>query len=83
MKTQDVKLSEKYAAEKVVFHTALSEFAKTLENHIALDGNWTVKGFIDVFKISILFRLIQRFYQKSLSCIYFRIFLTLREVLAT
>ena len=46
----DVRLAVKYSAEKDKFQTALSEFAKTLGQHIALDGEWTVKGFIDVFK---------------------------------
>jgi hypothetical protein len=44
------KLSEKYASEKTRFHTALSAFVQTLESQIALNGDWTVKGFIDVFK---------------------------------
>ncbi|MDR3313355.1 MAG: EcoRV family type II restriction endonuclease [Oscillospiraceae bacterium] len=44
------KLSDKYSAEKAQFQRALSEFALTLERHITLNGNWTIKGFIDVFK---------------------------------
>lgn len=46
----DVKLAIKYSAEKDKFQTALSKFSQTLGEHIALDGEWTVKGFIDVFK---------------------------------
>ena len=44
------RLSMKYSAEKSAFETALSEFSQTLGQFIALDGEWTVKGFIDVFK---------------------------------
>jgi len=44
------KMSVKYAAEKVRFHSVLSEFAQTLERQISRDGYWTVKGFIDVFQ---------------------------------
>jgi hypothetical protein len=43
-------LPVKYGTEKTSFQTALSDFAKTLGQHIALNGEWTVKGFIDVFK---------------------------------
>ncbi|MCL2089322.1 MAG: EcoRV family type II restriction endonuclease [Oscillospiraceae bacterium] len=50
MNKQALKLSDKYSKEKERFHNELSEFAQTLEQHIALNGNWTVKGFIDVFK---------------------------------
>jgi hypothetical protein len=45
-----MKLSEKYSTYKSHFEIALSEFAQTLENVIAKNGEWTVKGFIDVFK---------------------------------
>jgi len=45
-----VRLSEKYIAEKAAFETALSAFAQTLGQFIALNEEWTVKGFIDVFK---------------------------------
>jgi hypothetical protein len=44
------KMSRKYEAEKAAFHTALSDFAQTLTQLVALDDEWTVKGFIDVFK---------------------------------
>ena len=44
------KLSNKYADEKDRFQSALSQFARTLESKIALNGDWTVKGFIDVFR---------------------------------
>ena len=50
MSTSTEKLSEKYADEKFLFHSALSDFVQTLESQIALNGDWTVKGFIDVFK---------------------------------
>jgi len=48
--TQPQRLSEKYSAEKTAFQTALSEFAQTLNQFIAHDGDWTIKGFIDMFK---------------------------------
>jgi hypothetical protein len=44
------KMSEKYKAEKLAFHAALSGFAQTLGECIAPDGEWTVKGFIDIFR---------------------------------
>lgn len=44
------KASDTHRAEKRSFHAALSAFAGTLEKHIAIDGEWTVKGFIDIFK---------------------------------
>ena len=50
MDKQIEKLSDKYSEEKTRFHKELSEFAQTLEQHISLNGDWTVKGFIDVFK---------------------------------
>ena len=43
--------SKKYLAEKNVFAAALTEFVKGLESYVsAEDGQWTVKGFIDIFK---------------------------------
>jgi hypothetical protein len=44
------RLSDKYGVEKETFHTALSDFAQTLGQVIALNDEWTVKGFVDVFK---------------------------------
>lgn len=39
---------EKYNS---AFETALNEFAKRLQNYISTDtGEWTIKGFIDVYK---------------------------------
>ena len=35
---------------KESFQAALSELAQTLEKQIAINGDWTVKGFIDIFK---------------------------------
>ena len=62
------RFSIKYNAEKTAFESALSEFSQTLGKFIALDGEWTVKGFIDVLalkgQIFILFRLIQKLFQK-------------------
>ncbi|MCL2168548.1 MAG: EcoRV family type II restriction endonuclease [Defluviitaleaceae bacterium] len=45
-----MKLSKKYANEKTKFKTALTCFAKTLEGLVCVDGQWTVKGFIDMFE---------------------------------
>ena len=39
-----------YTEEKQVFAQALKEFANTLAIHIAKDDEWTVRGFIDIFK---------------------------------
>lgn len=39
-----------YAAEKQAFAKVLKEFANTLGEHIAKDGKWTVRGFIDIFR---------------------------------
>ena len=50
MERQLEKLSIKYSKDKSKFEFDLSEFAQTLEAFIALNGDWTVKGFIDVFK---------------------------------
>jgi len=44
------KLSIKYATEKQTFQHYLSEFADTLSQRITIDGDWTIKGFIDIFK---------------------------------
>ena len=35
---------------KLEFEFALNELASTLANHVSVDGQWTVKGFVDVFK---------------------------------
>ena len=32
------------------FALKLSDFASSLESYIAVNGNWTIKGFIDIFK---------------------------------
>ena len=45
-----MNMSNKFSIEKSSFENNLSEFAQTLEQFIAKDGEWTVKGFIDVFK---------------------------------
>ena len=38
-------------AEKSVFATKLSEFVETLNSYVSTaDGQWTIKGFIDVFR---------------------------------
>ncbi len=47
---QPASPQERRRAEKSSFHAALSAFAETLEKHVALDGEWTIKGFIDVFR---------------------------------
>ena len=37
--------------EKVIFEKQLKKFVKTFQSHISSkDGQWTVKGFIDIFK---------------------------------
>ena len=36
--------------EKALFLTQLKEFATTLPDKIAVDDEWTIKGFIDIFK---------------------------------
>lgn len=40
----------KYKTEKAVFITQLKRFANTLTEQIAVDNEWTIKGFIDIFK---------------------------------
>jgi hypothetical protein len=50
MNIQSKKLSLQYREYKESFATALSAFAQTLETYIAVNGDWTIKGFIDVFK---------------------------------
>lgn len=40
----------KYKTEKAVFITQLKQFANTLTEQIAVDNEWTIKGFIDIFK---------------------------------
>jgi len=38
-------------SEKAIFTEKLGKFVETLKNHISTnDGQWTVKGFIDIFK---------------------------------
>jgi hypothetical protein len=44
------KLSDKYAAEKAKFQSELSKFAQSLETQVTVDGDWTLKGFIDIFR---------------------------------
>ncbi len=39
-----------YLEEKRIFTTALKEFAATLADRIAQNGEWTVRGFVDIFK---------------------------------
>ncbi len=40
-----------YVKEKEIFEKQLKEFVKTFQSHISTDdGQWTVKGFIDIFK---------------------------------
>lgn len=39
-----------YTEEKALFAAALKEFAATLAEKIAQNGEWTIRGFIDVFK---------------------------------
>jgi hypothetical protein len=39
-----------YPEQKVKFANALSALASRLEPQIAVGGEWTVKGFIDLFK---------------------------------
>lgn len=40
----------KYADEKALFAASLKEFAATLAEKIAQNDEWTIRGFIDVFK---------------------------------
>lgn len=40
----------KYEKEKVVFANKLKKFASSLGDKIAKDDEWTVRGFIDIFK---------------------------------
>ena len=45
-----IKTLDKKQQMKVSFHNELSEFAEYLGQQILNDGEWTIKGFIDVFK---------------------------------
>jgi len=47
---QSERLSEVFYEDKANFQIALSKFAQTLKQFIADNGEWTVKGFIDIFK---------------------------------
>ena len=40
----------KNESEKFIFSKKLKEFASTLVNRIALNDEWTIRGFIDIFK---------------------------------
>lgn len=40
----------KNEAEKALFSTQLKEFATTLREFIATGDEWTIRGFIDIFK---------------------------------
>lgn len=40
----------KNEAEKALFSTQLKEFATTLREFIAIGDEWTIRGFIDIFK---------------------------------
>ena len=50
MENKNEKLADRYQDYKISFGTALSEFAQTLDKFISLNGDWTIKGFIDIFK---------------------------------
>lgn len=39
-----------YESEKREFSDALKDFSAKLESHIARDGEWTIRGFIDIFR---------------------------------
>lgn len=41
---------EKYMKEKEIFSKQLSNFAQSLKNWISQGDQWTIRGFIDVFK---------------------------------
>ena len=43
-------MMKKYTKEKEIFFTQITEFAKTLVDYISRDDEWTIKGFIDIFK---------------------------------
>ncbi|MCL2610413.1 MAG: EcoRV family type II restriction endonuclease [Defluviitaleaceae bacterium] len=45
-----MKLSEKYYNEKLKFQLELSEFAQSLGDKISKEGEWNIKGFVDIFK---------------------------------
>ena len=40
----------KNESEKIVFRTCLKQFAKTLGDYISKGDEWTIRGFIDIFK---------------------------------
>ena len=42
----------KFEAEKAIFAKELKEFAATLGEFIAKGDEWTIRGFIDIFKNS-------------------------------
>lgn len=39
-----------YEQEKIQFAQDLNDFASTLDSKIEADGEWAIRGFIDVFK---------------------------------
>lgn len=41
--------------EKALFLAQLKDFANTLSDKIAVNDEWTIKGFIDIFKTFIRF----------------------------
>ncbi|MCL1827183.1 MAG: EcoRV family type II restriction endonuclease [Candidatus Cloacimonetes bacterium] len=45
-----MKLSKKYSNQKVFFISSIKDFASDLQNYIINDGEWTIKGFIDIFE---------------------------------
>ena len=46
------------------FGKLLKKFTKELGNYISKDDEWTIKGFIDIFKIFTLYQMIQKLYLK-------------------
>lgn len=40
----------KYEKEKVEFAEALKKFASGLGMYISKDGEWTIRGFVDIFR---------------------------------
>jgi hypothetical protein len=47
---KEKKILDKYFREKAKFFDALSKFAGSLGNFISKNGEWTIKGFIDIFR---------------------------------
>ena len=71
-------------ADKEAFAKALSDFVKELGSYVASeDGQWTVKGFIDIFKNIYTISSDTKSFPRFLKSIFFPVFSSLPGIMVT